>query len=385
MASNIARGGRRRRVLNEELLNGTAFSVRGACVGEADEEAPRYGEQACPENHLLVSDLVPRRKRAVVTILLTGLGVAAGAEALAHYADRIAAAAPGVTASDLVERIAGGAIVWTSTMSLLGVALLSRLLFSLRRHRVDDLEGRYRAWRRVAWVGLLASINAVANIHVMFAAAMQSITGWSLTTGAAEWWIAPLALMGGWIAVGAALELRESRSSLAAAALALVAYVAAAVGALGLAPAPDAWGDSLTRLAPLVGHMFALTGVALFARYVILDVQGLVDHTPRRGRQKTPPAAEAAKLTAMETATDAPLAVTTVPMSSPAASAPKTSKPAIAAPSKPAVAAAPSLKPAVVRHDEWEDSEDNGEDEPYSTRKLSKADKKRLRKQNRAA
>lgn len=375
----MARGGRRRRVLNEELLSGVALSVAVADPGEAgDDDAPRYGEQANVENHPLVSDFIPRRRRVVVAAVSAGVAAAAAAESVVHFAEPIAAALPGVAASELVERVAVGGAAWASAVVLLAAALAARLNFSLRRRRIDDYHGRYRIWRWVAWACVAASLDAVAGVHHLASAAVRGATGWSLTAGGAEWWLAPVALIGGWLFARLALELVESRAALVTMIAASTCYATAAAGALGWTPAAlGSWADAIPRALPLVGHTLALAGLLAFARYVVLDVQGLVDHSPRprTGRRSDLPAEAPAEPPAT-TAIAARLINATVPLA-PAAPA----APAASAPIPAAVAKAPA-----VLHSSWDDADDESEEEDGPvTRKLSKAEKRRLRKQGRAA
>ena len=354
MASSMARGGRRRRVLNDEVRSASGLSVT-AYRGDA-ADAPRYGEQANVEHHPQVTDYVPRRKRTVVVTLLAGCSVAAGAESLTRFAEPIAAAVPGVAVSDLAGQLAGGMTAWASAVSLLLCAMLARLIYSLRRHRVDDYAGRYRVWQWIAWGGVLASINSVVQLHAVVAKLAVAATGMRMTSTASEWWLAPVALFGGWIFVRLMLEIGESRSALAAMLIAAGCYAAVAAGALGWSPAVlGPWAGALTDALPLVGHTIALAALMVFGRYVVLDVQGLIEHKPRpavrepKADRSTP--APALKLSPARTATDAGVS-----------------------------AAAPPPSVAADWSGDGEYDEDDG-----AGQKLSKADRKRLRKQQRAA
>jgi hypothetical protein len=151
-----------------------------------------------------------------------------------------------------------------------------------------------------------------------------------------------LALVGGWIFVRLMLEIGESRTSLTMLLVAAACYGVAAAGALGWAPAAlGGWSGALTEALPLVGHTIALAGLMVFARYVVLDVQGLIDHAPR-------------------------------------AAAPAAVKEA-------ATPTAPATQSVSHTAQSWSDDAEDDEDEDGAGRKLSKADRKRLRKQQRAA
>jgi hypothetical protein len=209
-------------------------------------------------------------------------------------------------------------------------------------------------------------VNAVVGVHQFIARAAVAITGWSLTASGAEWWLAPIVLVAGWIGLRLVFEIAESRSACGLTLLAGISYALAAAGALGWSiTALGASADALAGALPLVGHTLILAALMVYARYVVLDVQGLIEHKPRR------PAASAAKARkpAAKTATPAAPAVT----SAPAAKAPSPQpKPAAAA----STAAAAS----------WSEADEDDEDESAG-RRLSKAERKRLRKlrQGRAA
>lgn len=347
--------GRRRRVLNEELLSGATLSLTAADRDDQTTgEAPRYGEMACIEHHPQVSDFVPRRKRAAAFAVLAGWGVAAAAELLAHYAERIAGAMPAVASAAAVRQIAAGGAAWASGVYLLAAALLARLIFSLRRHRVDDYEGSYRVWRLIAWLCVLASANSVIRLQQPVAQALKSATGWSLTAGGAEWWLAPVAALGAWVFWRLAADAAESHGALAAITLAGACYATAATSALGWAPPlPGIHADQLARGMAFAGHAALVASLLIFARYVVLDVQGLIDHAPRPVKSKKPTAVSP------DLPAEPPAPIVKIA----AASAP------------------PAEAPSAVPADDWDDDDDRSHD----SRKLSKAERKKLRRQNRAA
>jgi hypothetical protein len=360
MATHFARGGRRRRVLNDEARTAAGLHTSVVMSNHDQAEAPRYGEMASIEHHPQITDYVPRRKRAMLATLAGAGAVAVGGQALVHFAPLAEGALPGVATSHVAALVAGGLTAWTSAVALLAIAGLARLVFSLRRHRVDDVRGRYRVWKWVAAGALAGSVNAVVGVHAIVASAATAATGWALTAGGAEWWLAPLALAGGWITVRMMLEIAESRSSLAMMIVAAACYGVAAAGSLGWAPAAlGSWSGVLTGALPLAGHAMALAGMMLFARYVVLDVQGLIDHAPRPA--KAPKKVKAAKKEAAEA-------------------------PAIAG----STATAPAKReqaPAAAAS-RWEEADDAEEDEDgEADQYLSKSERKRLRKaqQRRAA
>jgi hypothetical protein len=127
----------------------------------------------------------------------------------------------------------------------------------------------------------------------------------------------------------------------------------------------------VTGVATFLGHWFLFTAVVTYARFVVLDAQGLI--TTRRATTKKP-AAEKPKQ-ARETK----------------AAAAKPTILSVAGYTRPKVADTPATADKWVdgsrpERDSYDDDAD--EDEDSGVRKLSKSDRKRLRKlkaQNRAA
>jgi hypothetical protein len=349
----MARGGRRRRVLNEEVRG--ASTVNLASYNSArEEDAPRYGEQANVEHHPQVTDFVPRKMRTMLSMLAVGVGVAAAAEAVAHYAEPIARVVPGVTATELRQQLAGGATAWMSAVTLLMAAILAKLVYSLRRHRVDDYQGRYRVWRHVGWIAIIASIDSIIGAHTLMAQTAVAATGYSLTSTGHEWWLAPAAIVGIWIFVRLTMEIAECRLATGVMIMAAGCYGVAAAGTLGWSPAAlGGWSDAFTTALPLVGHTIALVGLMIFARYVVLDVQGLIEHAPRPAA----PAAKPKRVDLREAQESATLPT-------------------------PAARSTQAVKPNYHADDDMDDEE---QEETGHFHKLSKAERKKLRRQNRAA
>lgn len=297
MASGT-RDSRRRRVLNDESRLGSTLGI--VRDGDDDESStpPRYGERALVHHHPLVSDLVPRRKRSVLALAVCLLGVAAGAEALLQIRPDAPTGLPGVATADL-HAVGHGLILWTTALTGLVGFLLCRFIYSLRRHRVDDRRGSYRVWRVAAWACVVWPLCAATQLHAVGGRAAAAATGWQLTAGATEWWLAPAMLVSAWIGYRLLGEMKESQGAAALLLIALACYSFAAVASGGWILAVwEPWSSSMVRTLPLVGHVIALTGLTGFARYVVLDVQGLVDHAPaveRRRRQKKATPAKASR------------------------------------------------------------------------------------------
>jgi hypothetical protein len=284
----MARDGRRRRVLNEEVRTAslTISSYDPAATG-SPEAAPRYGEQAHIENHPQITDYIPRRGQGVALLWGWGAATAVCAQALAASARPLAEAWDRAAVEELCLRAADGLTSWTmATMLLLGAAL-SRIIFNLRRHRVDDYRGSYRVWKWAALACVGLSIDAVAGVRDLAGSLLVQFASGSTTSGGA-WGAGLLVAACGPIAVLATRDVREARGALAAAWGSWVAG-AATLGLLllGGQGAWQGWGEPLGRLLPLAVCTLGLTALAWYARYVVLDVQGLIEHPVGGGASRT--------------------------------------------------------------------------------------------------
>src|SRR5262245_42705924 len=93
------RDDRRRRLLNEEILGAAAHDAEGD--EDALVETParstsrrhaRYAKAADMSNQPRVTDLIPQRKTTIFLLVMLGLGIIAGLEALYWWMPRLAKA-----------------------------------------------------------------------------------------------------------------------------------------------------------------------------------------------------------------------------------------------------------------------------------------------------
>ena len=53
------------------------------------------------------------------------------------------------------------------------------LIYSIRRHRIDDFRGRYRVWLAAAVACVVLSADSVAGLHDALAQSLSHHTGWT--------------------------------------------------------------------------------------------------------------------------------------------------------------------------------------------------------------
>jgi hypothetical protein len=276
MARSNGRWGRLRRVLNEDLSNSSA--VYG--TGENDRtpgDTPRYGAGANIENHPQVTDYVPRRYRMMGSILAGGIALGIVGETVAHHANSLNTTF-GTNAAELTDILSNRLIGWTSAMALIVAGAFARIIYLLKRHRLDDLRGRYRVWRTGSLLAVVVSACCVTGAHTLLGNMLSHLTGWN---NSAAWWLVPSAIVGAWVLGRLILDAAECRTALAMFVIASLSFATAAACSAGWSLVEDPlWSESLSRSLPLAGCLAILAGTLFTARYVVLDVQGLIDHEP---------------------------------------------------------------------------------------------------------
>ena len=371
MSNSLGRGGRRRRMLNEEMVaaSGTHPVPQGTGSARGSRtEGPSYSEAARQEQHSRVTDLIPRRCATIWLGLFLGLALVAGLLALHTYRATVSEVlgAPAITALDVTS--AGSLATWLRAVLLLLVSCCCLLIYSLRRHKLDDYRGRYRVWSWAAAAFCLLSINAVTGLHAVGATSAAYFSGWTALANDAIWWLVPGTLLFGWIGVRSVRDLWESRLARVTSLLAAVALVVALVGSLGWLPdvaSLSTISSGITPAAILLGDLFLLTAVISYARFVVLDAQGEISTNRGRPQRKAKPKQKSAAKPKRQRE-----------------SSTRTTPQAESVATKRATASRETNVTEWVdgRHP-VSDPEFDGEDTPSNQRKLSKSERKKLRKQ----
>jgi hypothetical protein len=367
---------RRRRVLAEDALD--AAAIAKVATPPRARKPDAYTEAARIANQRRISDLVPKSYWTISVLFMAGLTAIAGLTAAHLYLPELSAwgAKDGVAALDLGER--GSLASWLSSL-LLGLAgLASLLIYSVRRHKLDDYRGHYRWWLVAAMAWLVMSVDATAGIHDLFRAVMTRFSGYSAPANGHIWWIGCWGLLLAATVVRLLLDMRACRIALFMILLALGSWSTSLAIQFAGARLPGIPTVLVVGTLKLFGHLLLLLGVTLYARHVILHAQGLLptrDQKPRKERAKK----------------DAKTAPSSAPqiakIDGPHSSGPSGDKRTDHSTGS-AVAATPHSHLAAatfVNSTSDDDASDFEEmDSEDRNRKLSKADRKRLRKQKSA-
>jgi len=304
---------RRRRLLADESCGlagaGGSPAVCSATDGPlAPRKSPDYGDAAFMDEQLRLTDLIPRRLIAFALLLLAALAVVAGLEAL--YAWSSTPAISQLTTDGKVAAFdldgEGSLAVWFSSLTLTLASVVALLVYTVRRHKIDDYRGYYRVWLWAALCWLVMSIDETGSVHEGFMGMMTSVTGTRIYGDGSIWWVVPYFFLLGAIGTRLLVDMRHCRLSSAA--------LLTTAGCYALAVAAQVFGDGLTRSvmleegAEMVGNVFLLLAMGLHARYVILDAEGLLPaRQPKSNRSDLEqPDQEASSATGDWVAVDAP-------------------------------------------------------------------------------
>jgi hypothetical protein len=391
------RDDRRRRVLAEAGESSVVTATKddlGSQPVARNDKAPRYSAGGRRENHLRATDFLPRSITAVV--LWFSLALTAVAGLLAGFASYSAGnATDTIGLGQLFDSTQGGSLAnWFSSFVFVLAAVGSALIYTVRRHKLDDYRGSYRLWLWCAAAWIVMSIDATANLHTPFSRAVAAVTGWSMLVDGALWWIAVWGAALSILALRLAFEVGECRPAQVAIVGTNLLWVAALAIHYGWFPAIPSHHAATAIGCRLVGQVTLLFGIGVYARHVLLDAEGLLTHRPPKPRRDKPAKKRKAE---KQSATQIATAVDSVK---------KTSR--VDPPHKPAVPVsqqssstwsanrgAANRSAASDEEDEADDRYDNrrsnyasyGDDEDDDSygdnRKLSKAERKRLRKQMR--
>ncbi|HKD37191.1 MAG TPA: hypothetical protein VKB78_10330, partial [Pirellulales bacterium] len=341
-------------------------------------KAEPYTAGGKPQNHRRISDLVPRSYVAIGFFFLAGLTAIAGLAAAHLYLPELAAwgTKEGTAAFELGSRGSLASCLGSVWLALAGLGSL--LVYSIRRHKVDDYRGHYRWWFIAGLAWLVMSLDAITGLHELFRAAMTRLSGYSAPAAGHAWWIGAWGLLLAATFVRLLLDMRACRMALLTIALAPAAWCG------GLAVQLS--GKSLTNISPtlvaetlkLSGHFLLLLGVVLYARHVILHAQGLLPSRDAKRRK------ERAKKEAAEPASKSPVAGSGTridPPHNPVGVGNKHAHPTTGGTTMTPHSQVSSQQSGSYREDDDSDYDDDDDDIGGRNRKLSKAERKRLRKQ----
>lgn len=334
---NGQRDERRRRVLRDELLTSPTADELAQNSGTPDG-APKvpcrgYSAAVSVESQPPISCLIATRPWTLTVLVLAAFTVIVGLEA-AYAKIFHAAGLPSEVTAALNVTARGSLAAWFSSVLLSLAAVNSLLVYWLRSHKLDDYRGRYRVWLWTALGLACVAVDASTGLH--------SVVGYLIAGSFETLWLRNpevngvifMALVCGGLAVRLGFEIWPSRLARSWSLVAAIGYLAAILIHLDVLVVDSVILAAMAEsTAILVANLAVTCAVAGFCRYVYLESQGTLK--PRRERPK--------KQAAEKQAADAPAKPAKLPKGAKKASAQQSAAEASAAtPAKPAESTPPN-------------------------------------------
>ena len=345
-----------------------------------------YGDAVLGERQPRVTDFVLVRPLHLSVAILSVLTIIAAI--VAAYTQAVVAAGgmlgPQLAAMNLESR--GSLATWFGSLLLAAGGAAAAVVYSMRRHRVDDYRGTYRVWLWTAAALLFGSADAATGLHDAIGAGLENLSSSALTVSGNIGWLSMYALVFGALAVRLAMEVWNSLASFATLASASLLYLLIGLLSLELLPRGGALIDAIAATTlPMLAHLTLVSAIGLYARHVHLDAQGRLLVNVQKGK-KTKPKSRAKLAVVKQDSKDesehgAGSSSRKAKVTAATVQTPPANKPA-AAPGKP--------QSPTVAFQSSADDEDDEDGADYSGEHLSKVERKKLkrlarREQRRAA
>jgi hypothetical protein len=275
---------RRRRVVTDEAGPAPAASSSARGGSSARSGTRRYPVEAHRDHQPRLIDLIPQSLTKLFLLFFVGVAAIAGIEAV--YATRVLEFSEGhLPTFDITAE--GSLNNWFTSLTLDLACVVALVIYSLRKHRLDDYHGRYRVWLWAAACWLFLSIDEAACLHESIQALLREFAKQSVRETELVW-IGGYLLLVGAVALRLVFEMRQCRSSVVALGLAGATYLAAVTAHFAWLPEQVAeFRVLIEEGCEMGGSLFLLLSMCLYARYVVLDAKGLIAAQPEKEKQPT--------------------------------------------------------------------------------------------------
>ena len=278
MEHRLQRENRRRRVLRDDL--GPAAQRPRESVALVDSSNTSYVDDALDDCQLRVFDVLPQTAWSLVSVFTLGLGSIVGLGICHSYRLQWDWFQPTDVAS--LDIGSGQSIAtWLASLTLFLAGVICLMIFVIRRHKIDDYGGRYGLWLWSAAGCVIASVDATAGVHRLVQSTLMRLTGLALHGDGSLWWMLCVVLFGGYLAIRAFVDMRPSVLARSFLLLSALSYMGASVFHLELTRTSLPFrqidiglaSELIENAALLVGHFFLLYSLLLYARAVFLEAQ----------------------------------------------------------------------------------------------------------------
>lgn len=226
------------------------------------------------DENLRVIDLIPRRWSTLLGLFIAGLVIIVVLEGLYAITPQLVARTTdgSVAAFDLEKEGSIGA--WYSSALLFMAAIVSLVVYSIRRHQEDDRHHYFRIWLWAAACWMILSIDESASLHEGFKELMPILTGTRLMGDGSLWWIIPYFFLLVPIGLRLFIDMRKCRESAAMLVAAGLAMAIAIVSHLNFILSDHILiAQMIEEGAEMLGFLFLLSAMTLHARYLIIQAE----------------------------------------------------------------------------------------------------------------
>ncbi len=241
-----------------------------------------YHPAAARDSQPAITRLIPHR--VLTHFILASLGLGISLLLIDGWILRLEAPRSWSVPTALDAATPGSLADWAIGLACLGAAAAMLLVYSVRRHRVDDYRGRYRLWLWAAAGCVVASADATTRLSEQLAQLAASATAITAPFAAvvSQTWPLVLAAVLGLFLVW---ELLESRVATIGLGLAATTTVAGALLTTHAVVLSDPVLHQLAELSLRLASVWCLLGgICWYARHVDRIANGLV---PRRASAET--------------------------------------------------------------------------------------------------
>ena len=269
-------GERRRRVLFDDTSSPTTKSVTASRSKRGSvRTSGTYSDAAQADCEARLVDFIPTRTYTLIVFFLLGLVVIAGLVTLHqhHVAWSRALGSDCLAILDLAHH--ANLEAWVSSAGFSLAALMAVLIYRVRRHQVDDYRAAYRIWLWAAGFLLVASANATAGLHEGILGALTHWAGIPLWMDGYVWWVVVVSTIGFPLALVLLMDMRRCRAASLALIFSIVGYLSSAALRMQLVVVESSpiYVEAIS-VAALIGHLALLMSLWIFARHVFLGAQG---------------------------------------------------------------------------------------------------------------
>lgn len=269
---------RRRRVLADESRNENAARSPRIFRGDSDGPLPRYNHAALQAMNAPIARYIPLRPYSLCVWFLVGLIPIFGLLVVDQRLSELAAVVGADGARPFALEAKGNLMSWISSMTFAVSVVVMLGIYSVRRYRRDDYRGRFTVWRWAILATLFVGIDATVGLHDAWQGLCIYVSGTNVWGNGSIWWVATWLLVFGGMLVRLMFEMASSRQAIAWACVAATCYLWAGMVELELTPIDSTQAARTSQLAmAMLGHHALLFSLVQYAREVVLEAMGLVE------------------------------------------------------------------------------------------------------------